>query len=151
MDLFHHKMLKAALFCCFRIPFDLYEFFLNLIAIQIVKGRSSFCQSSNLHISNIVDTSCILKNCRHIGGNKTISVCHSDDHRAVFSRHINFFRIFFKHQCQCVRTANTHHRMVNRIHWCMLIFFIIIVHQFHRHFGIRRRIKTISFFQKLRL
>ena len=48
VDLFHHKKLKATFFCSFRIPFDLYKFFLNLIAIQIEKVAFP---SANLPIS----------------------------------------------------------------------------------------------------
>ena len=59
MDLLHHKMLKARFLCSFRIPLDLHQIFLDLIAIQIVERYISLLQTAEFHISDIINISCI--------------------------------------------------------------------------------------------
>ena len=60
MDLLHHKMLKARFLRSFRIPLDLHQIFLDLIAVQIVERHISLLQTAHLHISNIINISRIL-------------------------------------------------------------------------------------------
>ena len=59
MDLLHHKMLKARFLRSFRIPLDLHQIFLNLIAVQVVECYISLLQTAELHISDIINISCI--------------------------------------------------------------------------------------------
>ena len=145
MDLLHHKMLKTRFLRSFRIPLDLHQIFLDLITVQIIERHTAFLQTAHLHISDIINISCILQNSRNIRCNKRFSVRHTDDHRTVLSRRIDLFRIIPEHNRQCIRAADPHHRMIDRIHWCVLILLIIIVNQLDRNFRIRVRIKAVTF------
>ena len=115
MDLFHHKMLKSCLLCSLCIPFDLGCLLLNLITIQIVKGDRTICHTCHFQIANIIDSTCVFKNCRNIRCHKAVAICHTKNHRAVFSCHINLSRVVFKHKFQCIGTTYTHHGLCDCI------------------------------------
>ena len=151
MDLLHHEMLIAALLGSLCIPFDLNQFLLDLIAVQIIEGCLPCCKTSDLQITDIINISCIIQDCRYIRSHIAVALRHTDDHRTVLTCHIDLLRILLKHQSQCIRATNTNHCMIDRIHRGMLILLIVIIHQLHSHLGIGRRIKLISLLQKLHL
>ena len=53
-------------------------------------------------LANIIDSTCVFKNCRNIRCHKAVAICHTKNHRAVFSCHINLARIILKHHSKCI-------------------------------------------------
>ena len=97
MDLFHHEMLKTALFSSFGIPLDLRSLLLNFIAVQVIEmslTRSQFCE---LKITNVINIASIFQNCRNIRSHIGLSIRNADDHWAVFTGHPDFARIVTEH------------------------------------------------------
>ena len=144
MDLLDHEMFVSCFFCCLGIPFNDFHFLLDLIAVQIVEGDLSLFHTCHFHVADVINVPGIFQDCRHIRGNVGGTVCHAQDHGAVFSRHIQLSRIFFKHNGKGIRTADTHHGMVDGIDGSSQVFFIIIVYQLHSHFCICRGIEGVS-------
>ena len=151
MNLLNHEMLIAGLLRGLRIPFNLYKLLFNLVTVQIVEGNLSLLYPAQLHIADIIYISRMLQNRRHIRRNIGFSVSHSQNHGAVFSRHIDLFRIIPEHDSKRIGTADTHHGMVQCVHRRPQILFIIIIHQLNGHLCIRFRIETVSVLQKLLL
>ena len=54
MDLFHHEMLVAALFRCFRIPLNMLFLFLNLFSVQIIKVNLAFADTGHFQVADII-------------------------------------------------------------------------------------------------
>ena len=115
MDLFHHKMLKSCLLCSLCIPFDLGCLLLNLITIQIIKMRFSWCQFRKLQIADIVYISGVFQDCRHIRCHISLPVSDTDDHGTVFSCYPDLARIITEHKFQCIGTTYTHHGLCDCI------------------------------------
>ena len=66
MNLFHHEMLKAALFSRFCIPLDLGGLLFDFITIQVIEmslTRNKFCK---LKVSNIIHIASVFQDCRNI-------------------------------------------------------------------------------------
>ena len=131
MDLFHHEMLEAGLFCCFCIPLNRFHLFLDLFAIQIVECNLALADTSHLQVADIIYISCIFQDSRNVRCNIRFPIRHAKDHRAVFTSYVNFFRIIFKHDRKCIRTTDTDHCMVDCIYRCPFVFLVIIIHQFN--------------------
>ena len=136
MDFFHHEMLETCFFGCLCIPINCLHFFLDFFAVQIVESDLTFADTGHLQVADIIHISCIFQNCRNIGCYIGFSVSYTKDHRAVFTCHIDFFRIIFKHDCKCIGTTNTNHSMVDCIDWCSFVFFVIVIYKFDSYFCI---------------
>ena len=129
MDFFHHEMLESGFFGCFCIPFDRLHFFLDFFAIKIVESDLTLADASHLQVADIVNISCVFQNRRNVGCHIGFSIGYTKDHRAVFTCHIKFFRIVFKHNCKCVGTTDTNHCMVDCIDRSSFVFFVIVIYQ----------------------
>ena len=138
-------MFISSFFSGFRIPFNRLWLFFDFITVQIVESNLSFFYTGHFQISDIIHISGIFQNCRYIRCNIRFAVFHAENHRAVFSCHINFFRIILEHNCQRIRATDADHRMINGIYRRSKVFFIIIVYQFDCYFCICRRIECITF------
>ena len=148
VDLFHHEMLETGFFCCFCIPLDCFHLFLDFFAIQVIECDLTFTNAGHLQVADIIYISCIFQNSRNIRCNVRLSIRNTQNHRAVFTSYIDFFRIIFKHDRKCIRTTDTDHCMIDRIDRCSLVFLVIIIHQFNSNFCIGLRIKCITFAKK---
>ena len=148
VDLFHHEMLETGFFCCFCIPLDCFHLFLDFFTIQVIECDLTFTNAGHLQVSDIIYISCIFQNSRNIRCNVRLSIRNTQNHRAVFTSYIDFFRIIFKHDRKCIRTTDTDHCMIDCIDWCSLVFLVIIIHQFNSNFCIGLRIKCITFAKK---
>ena len=131
-------MLKSCFLSSLCIPFDRLGFFLDLISIQVIESDLSLSHTGHFQVSDIINISGIFQDCRNIRCNIGFSILYSQDHRAVFTCHIDFSRIILKHDRQCIGTADTYHGMVDGIYRSAQILLIIIVHQFHCHLCICR-------------
>ena len=98
MDLFDHKVLKAAFFSRFGIPLYLFQFLLNLFAVQIVESDAVLRKPGHFQVADVIYLAGIFEDSRDVGSHKGSFVGHADDHRAVFSGHPYFVRTIFEHQ-----------------------------------------------------
>ena len=148
MDLFHHEMLKAALFSCFCVPLDLGGLLFDLITIQVIEmslTRNKLCE---LKVADVVHIASVFQNCRNIRSHIGLTVCNADDHRAVFTGHPNLAWVITEHQLKRIGTAHTNHRLGNGIDRAEVVLLIIVVHQLDDHFGIRLAVERIAMLQQ---
>ena len=149
MDLFHHEMLKAALFSRFCIPLDLGGLLFDFITIQVIEmslTRNKFCK---LKVSNIIHIASVFQDCRNIRSYISFFVSNADDHGAVLTRHPNLARIVTEHQLQSIGTTDTNHCLRNGIDGAKVILFIIVINQFNNYFRIGLAVERIAMFQQL--
>ena len=151
MDLLHHEMLKTGFLRCLCIPLNDLRLLLDLLAIQIVKSDLTRFYTCQLQISDIINISCILQDRRNIRCDIGFSILHTQDHRAVFSRYKDLFRIITEHHCQRIGTTDTHHGMTHCLNRRSAVFLVVIIHQLHSNLRICGRIKRISPAEKLLL
>ena len=149
MDLFHHEMLKTALFGCFCIPFDFGGLLLNFITVQVIEMRLTRRQLCKLKVANVIHIASVFQNCRNIRSHISFTIRNADDHRAILACHPDLARIITEHQLKRIGTAHTNHRLGNGIDRAEVVLLIIVVHQLDDHFGIRLAVKRIAVFQQL--
>ena len=151
MDLLHHEMLKTGFLRCFCIPLNDLRLLLDLLTVQIEKSDLTRFYTCQLHVSDIINIPCILQDRRNIRCDIGFSILHTQDHRAVFSRYKDLFRIITEHHCQRIGTTDTHHGMTHCLNRRAAVFLVVIIHQLHSNLRICRRIKRISPAEKLLL
>ena len=151
MDLLHHEMLKTGFLRRLCIPLNDLRLLLDLLTIQIVKSDLTRFYTCQLQISDIINISCILQDRRNIRCDIGFSILHTQDHRAVFSRYKDLFRIITEHHCQRIGTTDTHHGMTHCLNRRSAVFLVVIIHQLHSNLRICGRIKRISPAEKLLL
>ena len=149
MNLFHHEMLKAALFGCLGIPLDFGGLLFDFIAIQVIEMRLARSQLCELKVSDIIHIASVFQDCRNIRSYISFTVCNADDHRAVLTRHPDLARIVTEHQLKSIGTTDTHHRLGNRINRTKVILLIVIINQFNDHFCIGLAVERIAMLQQL--
>ena len=97
MDLFHHEMLKAALFRRLCIPLNFRSLLLNLITIEIIKMSFTRSQLCKLKVTNVIHVASVFQNCRDIRSYIGFAIRNANNHRAILTCHPNLARIFTEH------------------------------------------------------
>ena len=149
MNLFHHEMLKAALFSRFCIPLNLGGLLFDFITIKIIKmslTRSQFCK---LKIADVIYITSIFQNRRDIRSHIGFTIRNADDHRTVLTSHPDFAWIITEHQLKGIGTTDTNHRLGNSIDRAKVVLFIIVINQFNNYFRIGLAVERIAMFQQL--
>ena len=135
MDLFEHKVLISAFFCCCRIPLDLHNILLDLLAVDIIEMDLITGKLCNLKIANIINSSCLIQNSRNIRCDQASGILLANDQRTILTGSKQFARIILKHHAKSIGTADTQHGSGN----CLQrrsCFLIVIIYQLHSHFCI---------------
>ena len=149
MDLFHHEMLKAALFRRLCVPLNFRSLLLDFITVQIVEVSFTRNEPCELKISDVVHIASVFQNCRDIRSYIGFAIRNTNDHRAILTRHPNLTRIIPEHQFKSVGATDTYHRLSDGINRTEVVLFIIVVHQLDDHFRIRLTIECITVLQQL--
>ena len=95
-------MLITALFSSFGIPLYLGELFLDLITVDVVECSLALFKPSYLHITDIVNVSCIFEYCGNVRSNVGLSVGNADYHRAILTCGIDFSREVLEHDTKSI-------------------------------------------------
>ena len=151
VDLFHHEMLKAALFRCFRIPLDLGDLFLDLVTVQVVECHLSGADPGHLQVADIVYFSGMVQDRRYIGSDKAFLFRGTYDHGAFLTGYKDLTRIILKHYLQRIGATHTNQCLSQRIQRTYFVFLIVVIHQLDQHLGIRLGIEMISVALQFRL
>ncbi len=135
-------MLVTVFFRRLRVPGNFCYRHVDAFGIEIVKINFPTFQVRDLEIFDIIDVSRIRQQRGNVGGKETIAVCRSDHHGTVFPDGVNFFGTVGKQHGERVRPPHFQRKFRNRFQG-FRIFFIVIIYQFGRNFGIRLGIKVI--------
>ena len=136
MDLFEHEVLVSALFRCLGVPGDLGQGKLHLVSIEVVKMDLPRAESCRLLIADVVHISRVVQDGGHIRGQIGPPLRHAEDHGRVLPGGEDLAGIVLKHQRQGIGPLYAHHGPGEGVHRAQLVFFVVVVHQLHRRFGV---------------
>ena len=122
---------------------------LHFVAVKVIEGDSAWHHLGKLKVSNVVDISCVFKDCRNIGGDIGFAIVYSDDHGAVFTGYPDFSRVILEHQLQGIASPDSHHGLGNGIDGTDAVFLVVVVHKLYDHFSICLAVESISMLQEL--
>ena len=148
VNLFHHEVLIARFVGGLRIPFDVGDLFCNRLLIDIVKRDLAFFQAGDLHVADVIHVSGIVQDRGNVRSKIPFFAGDAEDERAVLARNIDCVRLILKQDCKRIRALNAEHRARDCRNWGFLFFFIIVINQFCRDFGVRLRIERVPLLQK---
>ena len=149
VDLLHHEMLIAALFCRPGFPGDLGNRYLNLISVQIEEMYLSRKDPCRLMISDIIHLPGVIQESRHIGGKIGLAFRDAQDHGTVLPGSIDFTGIVLEHQRQSVASPYPDHHTVDGVDGPDLIFFVVIVDQLDHDLRVGLTVEGIVMSQQL--
>ena len=149
MDLLHHEVLEARLFRGLGAPADFHQVLLDLVPVQVVEGGPLRGQPGQLHIADVVYLPCVFQNGGHIGGQVAFAVADTDDHGAVLPGGVDLPGIVLEKHRQGVGAPNADHSVIDGVHRCVGVFFVIVVDELYGYLGIRVGVEVVALAQQL--
>ena len=149
IDLLHHEMLEAALFCRLRIHLDLDELLFDRLLIEIEELCLSGGELRDLGIVDVVHVLAVLENRRYIGGDIGLALFDADDHRCVLPGDVDLPRAVHEHEFEGIGAADPHHCPCDRVDRSLSVLFIVVVHEVDGDLGIGLAVELIALLQEL--
>ena len=144
MDLLHHEVLIATLFCCLGIHLDLHQLLLDGLLIKVEEFHPAAGELRDFQIADVVNLPGILQNGRNIRCQIAVLTGNAEDHGTVLPSCINGLRKIHEQHRQRIGAADPHHGPGQGLYGIFLCLLIIVVNKIHGDFRVRLRIELIA-------